>query len=105
MFVASLRRTCAVNITADYTSGLDEHIVACSRYCSGPDSIGVPGVPSNLDGMGVGIDEQENQHRVQSPSVDSRKVENHQADEQRKRPNLANHGRKGKLVPYFAQVC
>lgn len=81
MRVADSRRTCAVNVTADYSPSLDEHVIACGRYCSGPNGVGVPGVPSDLYRMSVGIDEQENQYRIQNPSVDSRQVENYKADE------------------------
>lgn len=80
MRIIDLERTCAVNVTANYSPSLDEHVVTCSRHCSGPNGIGVPRVPSDLDWMSVGIDEQENQYRIQNPSVDSRQVENYKAD-------------------------
>lgn len=99
------RHTCTVHIAADYPSSLDEHVVARSRYCSGTNCIGVPAVPSNLDRVGVGINEQENQDRVQGPSVDSRQVESNKTDEQRECPDLADRSCERKLVPHLGQVC
>lgn len=102
---ADSRRTCAVDVTADYSPSLDEHVIARSRYCSGPDGVGVPRVPLDLDWMSVGMNQQENQYRIQKPSVDSRQVDNYKADEKRKRPDLADHSRESKLIPHFAKVC
>ena len=102
---ASLKHTCTVDIATNYASSLDKHVVACGRYCSRTDGIGISRVPPNLDRVSIGIDEQENQDRVQRPSVDSRQVESHKADEQWKSPYLADHGCESKFVPNLAQVC
>lgn len=44
-----------MNIRRNDSTSLDEHVVTCSRHGSGPDSVGVSAIPSNLQGVLVSL--------------------------------------------------